>query len=127
VDTEHMQWLVGLRTGLDMKDDNSLLLSADLSGVEPCVLLWRSGITTHHGPRPFACYFRDFSETDRRNEPRAVCSKYILIETETLHEDKDIKLQLTVLETHFGDPVRLATGRTAVQFLPKQLRNSAAW
>jgi len=52
VDTEHMQWLVGLITGLDMKDDNSLLLSADLSGVESCVILWRSGITTHHGLRP---------------------------------------------------------------------------
>jgi hypothetical protein len=34
-----MQWLVGLRTGLDMKGDNVVLFSADLSGVEPCVLL----------------------------------------------------------------------------------------
>ena len=25
MDTEHIQWLVGLITGLDMKDDNSLL------------------------------------------------------------------------------------------------------
>lgn len=53
-------------------------------------------------------------------------SNYFLIETETLHEAKDTKLQLTALETYFGDPERLATGRNAVQFLPKQLRPFAA-
>jgi hypothetical protein len=36
------------------------------------------------------------------------------------------ELQLAALETHFGDPERLSTGRNEVQFLPKQLRNFAA-
>jgi hypothetical protein len=36
------------------------------------------------------------------------------------------ELQLATLETHFGDPERLSTGRNEVQFLPKQLRNFAA-
>jgi len=122
-----MQWLVGLRTCLDMKDDNFLLFLLTRQASNHVLFLWRSGITTHHDPRPFAWYFRDFSEADRKSEPRAVFIKYFLIETETLQEDKDIKLQLTALEKHFGDPERLATGRVSVQFLPKQLRTSAAW